>query len=178
MIILFEGFEKTGKTEISQEIAKKLGAYYFKSKHEPKVPWEFDLDYEEAFKHDWRFFLDFISQNRDIKIVIDRGFPSEWVYAYAYRPDKVYSEFTQIAITYSRLFNELDGVMVYLYRADYSDLSWDDPVPKTDKGKIHRLYREFIRISGIRTVSFVYPYPEIDELLRSILDTLEEAKNE
>ena len=70
----------TGKSEISKELARRLGHAYFKNTDE----WTTDLRTPEYFKnilvYGGTFLTSFLEQVKP-NVVLDRYYPSEWVYS-------------------------------------------------------------------------------------------------
>lgn len=118
MIYLFEGVDGVGKTALARLFSEKKGITIFKSAAQ-KQPM---IDLEEAYKHDWRFLLDFFSQTAStpFDVIFDRGFLSEFVYGMLLRSDNVIQKFGSVenfyslTVEYCNKFSALSGVYIFL----------------------------------------------------------------
>ena len=86
-VIIFDGPDMTGKTEIAHALSEKLNIPYFKNELEGKA---FKRDLESYFINMLRysdpFFVSFLQQTKT-SIILDRSYPSEYVYSKVfYRP--------------------------------------------------------------------------------------------
>ena len=120
MIIIVEGFDRSGKTTLCDLICEKTKIKKFKSSFEIFSK----IDLEEAIKHDWRFVLDILSQV-EFDIVFDRSFISQYVYSKILRIDNVIHQFKSIG-NYDNMFklycDKLENIkhlIVYCERQNY-----------------------------------------------------------
>lgn len=134
-IIVFEGPDGCGKTEISQAVAKELGLPYFKVNSERKN-WA-----GNTFKNSLWFdatlpqFVKATGQG----FVGDRGWPSEYVYSDVFKRD-VDLELLERA---DDEFAAAKAIVVLLLRKDYSGSRFDDLIPAEKLQKLHDRYLEF-----------------------------------
>ena len=79
IIIIFEGHDMTGKTEIAKALAKELGIPYFKNKA------EYDKNYDSsaALKYQAPFTQKLLEATGQ-SIIFDRSWPSELIYSQVY----------------------------------------------------------------------------------------------
>jgi len=85
-ILLFEGTDNCGKTEIALEFVKRHPEYqYFKLKKERDIVEQTDpVVLQKAHELELRFFIEF-AKSVNFNVVIDRHYPSEWVYGSLFR---------------------------------------------------------------------------------------------
>jgi len=80
MLLVLEGCDRCGKTEIAKELSAHLGVPTFKNTGE----WDTDLKDSSYFKnlllYGGTFLIDFIEQTKP-SAIFDRYYPSEWVYS-------------------------------------------------------------------------------------------------
>jgi len=76
-VILFEGQDKAGKSSIAKELSKVLDIPYFKFN---VYKYFNDKKFENATYFDQPYLLEFLKQTK-YSAIIDRGYPSEYVYA-------------------------------------------------------------------------------------------------
>ena len=79
-IIIFEGPDGCGKTNISTALSEKIRVPYFKNKDE----WKFFVDnpsyFVNALTYGDPYFLSYLEQT-GASVIVDRWYPSEWVYS-------------------------------------------------------------------------------------------------
>lgn len=140
-IIVLDGPDGCGKTNIAQGLSLEHKIPYFKMPHEKdnwrsKDPecWTQELVYGE------RRQIELLKQTK-MDVVIDRAYPSEWVYS------KVFDRYTDIGtleqcdVAYARM----GAYIVIPLRHDYSKCRKDDLVPMERMQEIHDRYLEFTK---------------------------------
>ncbi len=128
MILLFEGVDNTGKTELAKAVSSKYNAFYFRMNNQiPSLSREDSANMQKYIYQEWYLLYDFIRQSKLKNIVFDRSYISEYAYGYVLR-QKTYSHKTDSKIfMIDQLFKELDSHVVYCYKdkdtlfKDYSD---------------------------------------------------------
>ncbi len=81
-IIIFDGPDGNGKTEMAKELSKRTGIPYFKNETE----WSAfrkssqSSDFINMLRYADPYFLQFLQQT-EASVIIDRAYPSEWVYS-------------------------------------------------------------------------------------------------
>ncbi len=88
-IIIFEGPDGCGKTNISTALSEKIRVPYFKNKDE----WKFFVDnpsyFVNALTYGDPYFLSYLEQT-GASVIVDRWYPSEWVYSQVFdRPSNM-----------------------------------------------------------------------------------------
>ncbi|MFV2014778.1 MAG: hypothetical protein ACC656_05085, partial [Candidatus Heimdallarchaeota archaeon] len=128
-IILFEGPDRCGKTKIAKELAKILNLEYFKNfKEQINFTAKNTLD---AFRYETHYLLQLL---QNVKfgtngIVLDRHFPSEYVYAHAY--DRETDD--HLVWWFDTEFAKLGTKLIYCYKSKYK--KFDDEVIKLEEIK-------------------------------------------
>lgn len=135
-IVILEGPDGCGKTEISRALSKEIGIPYFKVDSE-RDNWEHD-----TFKHALWFDYTLPQLLRVTKssFIADRGYPSEWVYS------RVFGRATNDLMLEKtdRGFAELGTTIIVPVRRDYSKARYDDLVPNDKLEALHDTYMQFI----------------------------------
>lgn len=120
MMIAFEGPDMTGKSEISKELARRLGYAYFKNTEE----WSTDLRTPEYFKnlleYGGTFLTSFLEQVKP-NVVLDRYYPSEWVYSRIFKRETNDDVLKKI----DRKFAAAGGRIVVCRRRSYEGINDD-----------------------------------------------------
>jgi len=130
-IFIFEGPDRTGKSEISQALARFMTIAYFKNPNEHSN----FLNYNtlDAFRYDTKYLLSMLKADifKNSGIILDRHFPSEYVYA------KVYNRKTDEDLIwyYDKEFSKLNATIVYCYKNNYDN--YDDEI--IDESKIQKI---------------------------------------
>ena len=156
MILLFEGWDKAGKTTLSKKVQSELNFQYFKSRKEIHS----GVDLEEAIKYDWRFMLDFLSQIT-CDVCFDRSFISQYVYSYLLREENIqkkylsFANYENIFKNYVNQFNNIQSKVIYCYRKDYENVI-DDKVDITLVNKANELYKQFFRNFNVTPILCCY----------------------
>jgi hypothetical protein len=127
MIIIFEGPDKCGKTEIARALSKRLGIPYFKNPNESRA-FKHDNDYfVNALVYGDSFFYEFLKQT-GTSVILDRSYPSEWVYSKEF--DRDTSE--QMLKYIDKLACEAGAVIISPYRTTYSGIVDEESGIKED----------------------------------------------
>jgi hypothetical protein len=138
-VIIFDGPDMCGKTEMANELSKVIQAPYFKNESE----WEyFENDpsyFRNALLYGDTFFYSYLQQC-SASVILDRSYPSEWVYSKAF-----------MRVTNEKVLKEIDkkaysvnAKIIIPYRTTYEGLEdqFSSITPKRLK-EIEGLYRKF-----------------------------------
>ena len=171
-VIIFEGPDQCGKTEIGIKLSKILNIPYFKNDNE-RQGFKDDEDYFiNMLKYSDPFFLSYLRQSKS-SIILDRSFPSEYVYSKAFGRETDIDALKWVDEQYSRL----NTLIIVCYRTKYT--MDDDLCPKRLNAKkleeIDTLYSEFSKTFTKCNVMFLNVDDE--DLNREIYDILDYMKN-
>jgi len=126
-LVIIEGLDKSGKSTLAKELAKKFKMDYFKSSYDPAH----HFDTEESARYDWNFLLDVLSKTK-VDIVFDRSFITQYVYSTYFRGSNIlkhYSSFEEYHAIFKEYINKflaLGGIIVYLKRQDFDKIKLTD----------------------------------------------------
>jgi hypothetical protein len=141
MIVAFEGPDRCGKSQIATELASRCGYAYFKNSGE----WNTDLRTPEYFKnllvYGGTFLTDFLCQVKP-NVLLDRYYPSEWVYSRVFGRESDEKALKMI----DTKFAEAGGRIVLCRRKSYDGIK-DDVYDYVDEGYLKRLdasYEDFL----------------------------------
>lgn len=142
MILLFEGWEKVGKTTLANKVKDELNFNYFRSSKQINS----GINLERAIQYDWRFMIDFLSQIQ-IDVCFDRSFISQYVYSNLLRKKNILKnydldQYDNVFKQYCDLLSSFNYKIIYCYREQYDDET-DDQVDITKVKKANELYYEF-----------------------------------
>lgn len=155
MIVLLDGPDGVGKSEISLALSKALRIPRFKCETE-KQSWQ-DGTLEQSLWFD--FVLPQFVRQTGVSFVGDRGYPSEWVYS------QVFDRKTnpEMLTAVDQQFAELGTTIVVLLRRDYSGSRFDELVDSSYLATLHKKYLEFATWTKCRVVKM-----HVDDYLNDI----------
>ena len=167
-IIIFEGPDGCGKTNISLALSEILSIPYFKNTDE----WEFfekDPDYfKNCITYAAPFLLSYLEQS-GASIIEDRGHPSEWVYSRVF--NRQTNEF--ILKKVDQKYAALGTKIIVPVRSEYSNVV--DQFESVDSEKlkqIHAAYMEFLEWTACETLVINVDDENLDRELKEILQFL------
>jgi len=169
MIIIIEGVDKTGKTTLAKELAKKLGLQYFKSNLQ-KGHFN-NNDFKNALKYEGLFMIDFLEQV-NINLIIDRSYPSEFAYARAYEretDDKILFELDDRCA-------KLGVLMIYCYKTDndqyLNELTDEIIIDHTKMDLIKHCYDSFFKMTACKHLYLNMDSRDLDKQIYAVKEWL------
>lgn len=152
MIIIFEGFEKVGKTTIAKKLASEISVPYFKNPNElQNTLFEKEqIDFEVQTKHDWRYMIEFLKQTKN-SAIFDRSFISEFAYGKIFRSKNYEKNNVEKFIKhYDDELGKINSFLIYCFKNHNNEE--DDIINKSFATNIDCLYRQYIEQTKIRTI--------------------------
>lgn len=167
-VILFDGPDGCGKTNMGQELSRRLDIPYFKNKKESMF-FENDPSYfANALKYGDSYFCDYLKQS-GASIILDRSFPSEWVYSKAFNR-KTDDKMLKLI---DSLYSDLGLIILSPYRSSYNHVV--DAFASIDSKKleeIHNLYIDFSKWTTCRMHRFCVDDENIEKQMEFILGVI------
>jgi hypothetical protein len=141
-LLIFEGPDMSGKTNISQEFCRRTTFQYFKNRSE-RDSFGADPDYfRNCLKYGVPYQLSLLEQVT-CDIVFDRHYPTEWVYSRAFERET----YSDVLDHVDQRFADLNAAIVICRRDNYVGV-YDDTFPeKIDPLRLEQLndlYRQFM----------------------------------
>jgi len=135
-VIILEGPDGCGKTNIGLALAKNTSIPYFKvnSEHEN---WR-NGRFKEALEFDQTYISQFLQQTKH-SCIIDRAYPSEWVYSDVF--DRESND--HVLFEVDKRFAELGAIIVICRRHDYSSVK-DELVESSHLIALDETYKAFV----------------------------------
>ena len=138
-IIIFDGPDMCGKTEMAHEISRRIDVPYFKNKNE----WTFfenDTSYfKNALTYGDPYFASYLEQT-GTSVIMDRWYPSEWVYSKAFTRSTNLDALTHV----DEVAASLGAVIIIPYRTSYDGLvDQFESVTPAKMAEIEMLYKAF-----------------------------------
>lgn len=166
MVLIFEGPDGCGKTNISQALSQLIGVPYFKNTNE----WDFfenDPSYfVNALTYGDPYFLSYLKQT-GASVILDRSYPSEWVYS------KVFGRKTNedVLTAVDSLYAQLGTRIILPFRTDYSNVVDQFSSVTSEKlAKIDKEYRNFANWTKCETLFVNVDDENLDRELFEILN--------
>ena len=169
-VLMFVGPDMCGKTNISQELSKRLQIPYFKPSEE-KLTF---LSNQDKFVLDARYadtrMADFLKQTKH-SVIFDRGYPCEWVYSRFFNRKTDDDALKHV----DEVHYQIGTKVIIPYRLSYSNIVDDlDPTINGDKLiKLERLYREFSKWTKLKCMFLNVDSKTLDEEISEIMQFIE-----
>lgn len=170
MLLSLEGPDRAGKSEIAQELSRQLGVPYFKNTGE----WSTDLKDPSYFKnllvYGGTFLIDFIHQTRP-DAILDRHYPSEWVYSRFFNRETN----EEVVRKIDEKFAQSGGKIILCRRKSYLGIQ-DDLHAYVDCSVLEgldRLYDEFTKWSKCPILTVWVDDENLEREVREIREWLE-----
>jgi len=141
-IIIFEGPDGCGKTNIARALSEQLSIPYFKNESE----WAFfenDPSYFiNALTYGDPYFLSYLEQT-GASVISDRWYPSEWVYSRAFNRPTNHDALEMI----DNRAAAMGAKIIIPYRTDYSGVvdQFESIITTSTLKSIHELYHDFAK---------------------------------
>jgi len=169
-VLMFVGPDMCGKTNISQELSKRLQVPYFKPSEE-KLTF---LNNQEKFIFDARYadtrMADFLLQTRH-SVIFDRGYPCEWVYSRFFNRKTDEAALRHV----DDLHAKIGSKVIVPYRTSYNNIVDDlDPTINGDKlVKLEKLYRDFSKWTKLECMFLNVDSKTLDDEISEIMNFIE-----
>jgi len=141
-IVIFEGPDRCGKSQIAKELSRRTGISYFKasSEHSTYLGDKKDLFLKQLLHADPRM-IDLLRQTK-LSLIMDRAYPSEYVYSKVMNRPTDHDMLNIVDQEYA----SLGAVIVICYRETYKGIV-DDIDPKINESVLDRLQAEYIEFA-------------------------------
>lgn len=165
-LIFFVGPDMCGKTEISQELSKRLGIPYFKATSEHTTYLSEKVSKNKQFLNQLRFadprICDLLRQT-GYSVIFDRGYPCEFVYS------KILGRKTDIKMLkyVDQSWTDLNAKIVFCHRSSYKGIV-DDMDPLIDENKLQELHNAYEEFFGWSKCNRYYLNVDDEDLDREI----------
>ena len=164
-VIIFDGPDVCGKTEMAKELSRLIKVPYFKNENEWKY-FEADPNYfKNALSYGDTFFYSYLKQTCS-SVILDRSYPSEWVYSKAFL--RVTNEEALKAV--DTLAYGVNTKIIIPYRTSYDGLEDQfSSITPSRLDEIEQLYREFIGWTSCDTLLLNVDAEDLDAEIFQIL---------
>lgn len=164
-VIIFDGPDGCGKTNMAREVSSRLDVPYFKNQREFMF-FEDDPGYfVRAMKYGDPYFCDYLRQTK-ASIILDRSYPSEWVYSQAFgRPTEMWA----IRMV-DELYADLRAKLIIPFRSDYSHVEDRfEAITKEKLETLHELYAQFCQWTKCDVIRFCVDDEDLQKQMEMII---------
>lgn len=165
-VILFDGSDKVGKTEMARELSRVLNVPYFKNQSEWQAFAKDPSYFKNALRYGDPYFYNFLKMT-GTSTVLDRSYPSEWVYSRVYDRYIDHEALNHI----DSLAAEVGVKIIVPYRTSYEGFHDDmHDIDSKAMQKISDMYAEFIKWTKCETLHLCVDSEDLDWEIRTILE--------
>jgi predicted kinase len=166
-IIILEGPDGCGKTNIGQELSRRTGIPYFKPTLERQM-WK-NNTFKTALEYDQPYIAQFLKQT-GCSVIMDRAYPSEWVYSKVYKRETNPEVLRQV----DHAFACMGADIIVAWRDDYSKNRKDDLIQDDKLVELSNTYFEFMKWTECNKIPINVNYykNDLDLELKYLLDLL------
>jgi len=146
-IVIFDGPDNCGKTNMALDLAKRTRVTYFKNKDEHKYFLSDPSYFKNAIRYVDTYFTSYLEASGN-SVILDRAWPSEYVYSH------VLNRPTDMAVleALDARHAVLGTKIIIPFRTDYSMCKDDYKIVNDTIKNIHDRYHEFAEWSKCRTL--------------------------
>jgi thymidylate kinase len=137
-IVILDGADNTGKTNIGKALSFVIGVPYFKNKDEHRYFLKDPEYFIHAIRYVDTYFTSYL-ETSGASIILDRAWPSEWIYSQALGRKTDMQVLRDLDDRHAALGTNI----VIPYRTDYSSFKDDYQQVNDNIQRIHDLYMEF-----------------------------------
>lgn len=173
-IIVLDGPDMCGKTQIGKRLAKETGFVYFKNDMERGAFGSASAEeyFTNTLKYGLGYFLSFLRQAPDVSVIFDRCYPTEWVYAKAFSRKTDWECLLHTDMEFTRLRAD----MIFTRRKSYEGIVDDTHPHLIDSARLAQLdglYAQFSDVwTSVRNKTIWVDDEDLDREMREIYDYL------
>jgi len=166
-VIIFEGPDRTGKSNIAQEVSRRLYVPYFKNKDEVKNFLDPKDYYVNVMRYADPYFLSYLKQTGH-SVIIDRHYPSEWVYSTVFnrKTDMEAARRTDEAMA------ALGAKIVICWRSSYANREDDDFPTVITEEKLQKIHDGYVKFREWTKCESIWLNVDDENLNREVEDVL------
>lgn len=171
-VIIFDGPDMCGKTEMAQHLSRMLNIPYFKNTCEKKF-FEKDPGYfTKALKYGDSYFASYLKQT-GASVILDRSFPSEFVYSQIMSRETNWDILRMI----DTMFTDVCTKIIIPVRTTYLGIKDDifDVLDESKLSMIDKKYREFAMWTSCDTLILNVDDEDLEREMRDIIPFIHET---
>lgn len=166
-VIIVEGPDQCGKTQISKELARRLQVPYFKNSDEHKYFLSDPGYFINAVRYVDTYFTSYLEAS-GASVVLDRAWPSEWVYSQVLGRNTDMSVLREL----DRRHSQLGTVIVIPTRSSYAGIRDDYDAVSKNLQRIHDVYLKFAAWTTCRVLELNVDDENLEREISVIMEGL------
>jgi len=166
-VIIVEGPDQCGKTQISKELARRLQVPYFKNSDEHKYFLSDPGYFINAVRYVDTYFTSYLEAS-GASVILDRAWPSEWVYSQVLGRNTDMSVLREL----DRRHSQLGTVIVIPTRSSYAGIRDDYDTVSKNLQRIHDMYLKFACWTTCRVLELNVDDENLEREVRVIMEGL------
>jgi thymidylate kinase len=171
-VIIFDGPDGCGKTNIAQALSSAIGIPYFKNADEHKY-FRSDPNYFiHAIKYVDTYFTSYLERTGS-SIILDRAWPSEWIYSSVLSRKTDHDTLKDLDTRYANL----NTIIIIPYRTSYDSVNEEYDEVKNKLSEIDAKYREFAKWSQCHTLLMNVDSEDLQHQLHVIVNFMQDVYN-
>jgi len=167
-IIIYDGPDRCGKTNMAYELSKRIEVPRFKNHDEHKYFLSDPSYFLHAARYIDTYFTSYLEAS-GASVILDRSWPSEWVYSQVLGREWDPEVLTELDQRHAKLGTHI----IIPYRTDYSKVKDDYDSVNQNIQKISDRYKEFAKWSKCKCLLLNVDDEDLDREIREILEFLE-----
>ncbi len=169
-LIIFEGPDMCGKTEIAQAVSERLGVPVYKSGREHDLFHDKDAQYLTLKYGNYEMIK--LLETTCASVIFDRFFPSEWVYSQVYDRTKD----LDLVMEYDRYWASLGGKIIWL---DKPEMDGEDELIEDSRyNEIRQKYEQYMSLTSCDVFRLDTSDRNLETQVNKIYDFIRSKKSE
>jgi len=168
-IVIYDGPDSCGKSEMAKELSRRLGISYFKNADEHRYFLKDPSYFLNAIRYVDTYFTSYL-ESSGASVILDRAWPSEWIYSQALGRKTDFDLLRELDDRHARL----GTVIVIPSRSSYAKMRDDYESINNNIATIDTLYRDFAGWTKCNVISLNVDDEDINremhETMRQLID--------
>jgi thymidylate kinase len=167
-IVIFDGPDSCGKSEMAKELSRRLGIPCFKNSDEHKYFINDPGYFLNAIRYVDTYFTSYL-ESSGASIILDRAWPSEWIYSQALGRKTDFDLLRELDNRHAKL----GTVIVVPRRSNYARIRDDYESISSNIIAIDRLYGEFIKWTNCKVIELNVDDEDLEREIQEIMKGME-----
>lgn len=166
-IVIYDGPDSCGKSEMAKELSRRLGISYFKNADEHRYFLKDPSYFLNAIRYVDTYFTSYL-ESSGASIILDRAWPSEWIYSQALGRKTDFDLLRELDNRHAKL----GTVIVIPSRSSYVKMRDDYESINNNIATIDTLYHEFVSWTKCSVIKLNVDDEDIDREMRETMQQL------
>jgi len=169
-IVIYDGPDSCGKSEMAKELSRRLGISYFKNADEHRYFLKDPSYFLNAIRYVDTYFTSYL-ESSGASIILDRAWPSEWIYSQALGRKTDFDLLRELDNRHAKL----GTVIVIPSRSSYAKMRDDYESINNNIATIDTLYHEFASWTKCSVIKLNVDDEDMDREMRETMQQLIEV---